>query len=358
MISKEKFKKPNLFMYILFIIVFFILFAVALFFFFKSPVDSESREEVTLTLKSGTSTKEMANILKENDLIRNPLFFSLYVKIFEEESLKAGIYLLSPSMSMNEIVDSLVEGSNISEDTVSLTFKEGQWIIDYAKTISENTNITYDEVINLMKDKEYINELINKYWFLTPDILNENIYYPLEGYLAPNTYFFKDKDVELKEIINTLLDQSDLILSKYKNKIDNVHYTLSMASMAEMEATKLEDMKMIVGVFNNRLNAGMNIGSDVTTHYAIQSPFSIELTVDQLNASNPYNTRAADMSGKMPVGPVCNVSEPSINAAVNPTINDNYFFVADKNGKIYFTKTYEEHLTKIEEIKSEGNWIW
>ena len=46
-----------------------------------------------------------------------------------------------------------------------------------------------------MNDSSYIKSLIEKYWFLTDSILDSNIYYPLEGYLAPDTYHFDNKDV-------------------------------------------------------------------------------------------------------------------------------------------------------------------
>ena len=37
-------------------------------------------------------------------------------------------------------------------------------------------------------------EINQKYWFLTDDILTDGIYYPLEGYLAPETYFLTQED--------------------------------------------------------------------------------------------------------------------------------------------------------------------
>ena len=54
-----------------------------------------------------------------------------------------------------------------------------------------------------MKDREYVKTLIPDYWFLTDEILNQNIYYPLEGYLAPDTYYFDNKDVDIKDIVVT-----------------------------------------------------------------------------------------------------------------------------------------------------------
>ena len=53
----------------------------------------------------------------------------------------------------------------------------------------------------------------------------------------------------------------------------SVHQILTLASMVESEGITLEDRKNIAGVFINRLNKKMSLGSDVTTYYA----FKIEL---------------------------------------------------------------------------------
>ncbi len=128
--------------------------------------------------------------------------------------------------------------------------------------------------------------------------------------------------------------------------------------MLELEGTNSTNRKMIAQVFYNRLNLGMNLGSDVTTYYAFQEEMDKDLTAKQFNTSNPYNTRAKNMNGKLPVGPICNPSISSIDASFNPTDNDYLFFVADKHGKIYYTKTEKEHLNKVAEIKEKGDWIW
>ena len=159
-----------------------------------------------------------------------------------------------------------------------------------------------------------------------------------------------------------LLDQTDKILTPYKEKISasgkSVHYYLTMASITELEGLNEKDRKMIVGVFNNRLAKNMNLGSDVTTYYGIQKNMTSDLTVQQFAQSNAYNTRASNMAGKLPVGPICNPSTISIDASINPTDNNYLFFVADKNGKVYYTMTNKEHEQAIKEIKQAGNWIW
>ena len=115
---------------------------------------------------------------------------------------------------------------------------------------------------------------------------------------------------------------------------------------------------MIAGIFENRLNAGMNLGSDVTTYYAFQIKMTEPLDGSLFQTSNPYNTRAADMGGKMPVGPICNPDESSIISAVSPTENDYYYFVADSEKNIYYSRNDAEHQATIDRLKKEGKWLW
>ena len=62
------------------------------------------------------------------------------------------------------------------------------------------------------------------------------------------------------------------------------------------------------------------------------------------------------MAGLLPIGPICNPSIESIKAVLNPTDHNYYYFVADKTGKTYFSKTANEHVKKVNQLKSEGLW--
>lgn len=323
-----------------------------------SPVDKKSMATYEVVVKQGMSTSEIANLLKEKNLIRNSFFFKVYMKLNRKQTIKAATYDLKKSMDLDTIVSLLEVGK--ANDDISITFKEGKTIKDYAKVLSTNTNISEEDFLAKMKDKTYLTSLINSYWFLTDDILNDDIYYGLEGYLAPDTYNFKDKDVSIEEVIKTLLDQEEKNLESYKNKVNkaNIHDILTLASMAELEGVKEKDRKMIVGVFQNRLSKNMNLGSDVTTYYAFSEDMTKDLISEMFNTYNPYNTRSSQMAGKLPVGPICNPSKSSIEASINPTSSDYYYFVADKNGNVYYTKTSSEHSAKVKELKDKGDWIW
>lgn len=358
--KKRKLKKPV--KIVLGIIVFFIsaiLIGILLFNFLLGPVSNESKE-VLFEVESGSSVYSVGEKLKEQGLIKNDIAYKIYVRLNGVNEYKAGIYKLDKSYSTKHIIE-LLTGDYYERNGITITFKEGITIRDVAKEIASQTTISESEFYAVLEDDAYIDSLIEKYWFLTDDIKSEDIYYPLEGYLFPETYTF-GYNVTLEEIIEVMLDQTDKIFSKYRSLIDqnsySIHELATLASMVESEGILDEDRKMIAGVFYNRLNAGMSLGSDVTTYYAFKVDIGErDLTKSEINTYNPYNTRGPGMAGKLPVGPISNFGESSFSAVLTPTNSDYYYFVADKSGKTHFTKTYEEHQVLINELKEAGNWI-
>lgn len=352
-------RKPKPLLIAILVISILLLICGGTWIYLSSPIDKNNTEVIEVEIASGTSTSQIGSILKEKKVIRSELLFKVYIKLYSVKSLKADTYQLKQDMNLSEVIKTLEDGSNYNPNLVKLTFKEGQRITDYAKVISEHTNHNYDEVLQRFKDADYMKKLISDYWFLTDAILDYNIYYPLEGYLAPDTYHFENKDVSVDSIIETMLDEMEKKLEPYKNVLGTkVHEYLTMASIVELEGTNTVNRKMIVGVFNNRLQRGMNLGSDVTTYYGLQAAMTSDLSTEQFASVNGYNTRSVTMIGKLPVGPICNSSDSSIEASIHPTENDYLFFVADKHGNIFYTKTNKEHDQKVAEIKAKGDWIW
>jgi len=247
------------------------------------------------------------------------------------------------------------------DETITITFKEGKNMRYIAQEIAKNTNNTANDVYKLLKDENYLTSLKDKYGFLTDEIKNQNIYYPLEGYLYPDTYTFENKDVNVKTIFEKMLDQMSKVLTENKSKIreskHTVHEVLTIASIIELEGTNKDNKSKIAGVIFNRLAANMSLGSDVTTYYAIRVDMGERnLYAKEINTYNAYNTRGPNMAGKLPVGPICNPSKESIEAALNPSNEKYLYFVADKNGEIYFSNTYEQHQETIASLKRKGLW--
>jgi len=339
------------------------LFSIGIFCFsvyyycFSGTANEEILE--TVVIEPGSITMIASN-LKEKDFIRSELAFKAYIKLTGKSNLKAGTYSLSKDMGLIEIVNILEKGNNINEDEIQILFKEGLNMRKITKVITENTNNTEDMVYGVLRDREYLNGLIDKYWFLNDDILNGDVYYSLEGYLFPSTYYFSSKDVSVKTIFETMLDEMERRLEDYKEKINisdnSFHEILTLASIIELEGVTQEDRKGIAGVFYNRLGSGMNLGSDVTTYYAARIDMSDrDLYKDELNDCNNYNTRCSTFKG-LPISPICSPSFDSIVAAISPNDSDYYYFVADKNKKVYFSKTLNEHNNTIAKLKRQGLW--
>lgn len=310
-----------------------------------------------IIVQEGSGVSKIATMLEENGIIKSAFACKIYCKLNNITNLQAGIYDFESYSDTPKILEKMQLGDVVST-SVNITFIEGKNMKWYAKAIAEKTNNTEEDVFNTLEDEEYIDSLIEKYWFLTNEIKNEDIYYPLEGYLLPDTYTFESVDVSVKEIFNVILNFTDKFLTEYKDKFKyTVHQTLTLASMAELEGKSLEDREEIIGVFLNRVEKKMSLGSDVTTYYAFGVDMAeSDLTVKQINTYNPYNTRGPNMISKIPIGPICNMSKNAIRAALNPKETDALYFVADKTGKVYFTNSDSEHTQKIKELKSEGLW--
>ncbi len=322
------------------------------------PISSNSKI-INFEVEKGSTVYGIANELKKDNLIRSVLAYKIYVKLHRINDLKYGSFSLSKNMSTKDIIKALSRYGK-SKDIV-ITFYEGKNMRQIANIIEGKTNNSSEDVIKLVTDHEYVTSLMKKYWFLDDVVLNSNIYYPLEGYLFPNTYNFINKDVSISTILETMLSQTEVILGKYKKDIESnkysVHEILTLASVVESEGMTLEDRKSIASVFINRLNTGMALGSCATTYYAAKVDMAErDLYLREINMNNPYNTRNTNMNGKLPIGPICNPSEDAIKAVLYPNTTNYYFFVSDKNRRIHFAKTYSEHTRIISDLQKSGNW--
>ena len=328
---------------------------------YTSPVGG-SNEIIEVTIPEHSSGEKIGQILEEKELIRSTTFFKIYLKLFNIKKLNNGTYKFNKEMSLKEIVDELQKTNYNNENEISITFKEGINMRQIATVIANNTDNTYDDVMNLLKDTEYLKSLVNDYWFITDKILDSKIYYPLEGYLFPETYRFKSKSVTVKEIFEKLLKQTDIILTKYKTEIDsskyNVHEILTIASIVEKEIGSNEEYrKNVASVFINRLNRGMSLGSDVTTRYSLKIDDATQVLKKSEYASvNAYNTRSSTMAGKLPAGPISTISEGSISAVLNAPKTDYIYFIANiKTGETFFyTNAREFEAKKAELSKING----
>lgn len=316
-----------------------------------------SNDKVEFTVEVGSNYYNVIDALDEKGLIKNKLCFKLYIKLNNKNNIQAGKYLLDKNMSVKEIVNIFSSGSTYNPNVISITFKEGLNIRGIATVIGENTDNSYDSVLELLKDENYLNEVINNYWFITNDIKNKDIYYSLEGYLFPDTYQI-DKTKSVKEIFKIMLDRMEKELDKYKKEIDNSKYTvheiLTLASVIEKEG-KTKDFKNISSVFHNRLDINKKLESCATTYYGMGLDFNEVgiATAEMTSSNNPYNTYK--IIG-LPVGPIASPGSKAIESAINPIESDLLYFLSDNEGVTYFFVEYIDHQNKQQQLINEGKW--
>ena len=336
-----------------------LLIFAALSFFFLSPVNRNYEGYTLFEVQSGWGTSRIADELEEEGLIRSSFFFKLFMLI-NDRSLYAGTYRLSQSMSVYDIIRTLNSTDSLENETLTITFIEGRRVTDFARSIATTFDFEEEEVLSRLSDVEFIEELIEQYWFLTDEILQEGIKQPLEGYLFPDTYNFR-VDVTIDDIIHTMLRTMESRLEIFKEDIELSNYTvhefLTLASLIELEVPTPGDRVMVSGILYNRLRQSIPLGLCVTVHYAVGTPLSEPLTISQINTCSPFNTRGICAIPGLPIGPIANPSLSSITAVVEPEEHDYLFFVSDRYMRMYYNRTYAAHNQTVRDLRAQGLWL-
>ncbi len=272
-----------------------------------------------ILIPHGSSIDKTAQILKEENIIKNPEIFKFWTK-FRYKKIKSGDYLFKAPENLWTVSRRLAGGKH-GLTIVKILVKEGETRKQIAKTLS----------------KKMLRFNIDKFLLLTEG---------KEGYLFPDTYHFLPNATEEK-IVKTMLDNFNKKISKYKQDIEMSKMTLNeiitLASLVEREAGNKKDRKMIAGVLLNRLRIGMPLQVDVTWFYTHNKGTPGITLKDLSDKNNPYNTYRHK---GLPPTPIGSPSISSIEAVLHPTINSYLFYLADRKGRTYYSKTYTEHLRK------------
>ena len=312
-------------------------------------VEPGSEEEVVVDIPNGSGASMIVEILDEAGLVRNKTCAKINAKIGGYNSLQANTYIFNKGMSFQQIMKVINEGNFDYLSKESVEVKDGARLTQVAAAISEQLPYSSDEILAKWNDKEYLNQLIEKYWFLTDDILDKDVMNPLEGYLYADTYYVTSGSDTIEGFTEMCLDRMDTELTARKDQIEasgfSVHEFLTLTSIVTKEATA-GDQAAVAGVFMNRLDQGMSLGSDVTVGYIFDID-RVELKQSQLDSDNPYNTRK--FAG-LPPGPISTVIGDAMDAVLNYEKSDDLFFFADENGKVHFFKTQEDFSKGIEDI--------
>jgi len=296
-----------------------------------SPRGSSNNQLVVVTIESGTTPHQIAELLQNKQVIRNAAAFDIYTRLArKQDMLQAGTYRLNPAESTPDIVEHLVKGT---VDNFSVTFLPGGTLQQHYKVL-ENAGYSTSEIDAAFK-KTYVSPLFDT----KPDSTD------LEGYIYGETYQFNagatvEQILErtFSEYLNAI--QENKIVEGLKQQNLTLYQGITLASIIQREVNNADDQKQVAQVFYSRLATGMVLGSDVTYQYAADK-LGVERDV---NLDSPYNTRRYQ---GLPPGPISSPGLGALMAVANPAGGDYLYFLSGDDNVTYFARTYAEHEANI-----------
>jgi len=259
-----------------------------LYYFLSAPYSSK---DVIVHISSGESVNSIALELKNTNAIRNDFTLKLFIKLLKSgKGVISGDYLFKKNSPVYIVAWQLGRGHHNIEP-IKVTIREGLTNAQIALTLA-------DKLSGFRKDL-FLSNAENK-----------------QGYLFPDTYFFFPLDTA-GEIIEKL---SNNFLNKTKN-LNISSQIITMASILEGEAGGKEDVGIISGILWKRIS--------------LQMPLQVDID------KSTYTTKG------LPLKPLNNPGLLSIEAAVSPIDSPYLYYLHDKNGKVHFAVTFEEHKRNI-----------
>ncbi len=294
-----------------------------------APVNKNNKKEITFVIGKNQSVRTIANSLKKENLIKDPIaFFILVERLGLDKKIQAGDHRLSQAMTAEEVARSLTLATN----DVWITIPEGYRGQEIADALEKEI-------------RTYKNS-----WRKT---LEEN-----EGYLFPDTYLIP-KTAEINQIVSILRNNfNNRFIEIEKNKrpdLDNGEI-VRVASLVEREARHNVDRPLVASVIYNRLKIGMKLDIDATVQYVLgyqedeKRWWKKGLTNEDLTISSPYNTYR---NPGLPPAPISNPGIAALSAAANPAQTNYLYYISDKKGVNHYAQTLEEHNANKEKHLSD-----
>lgn len=328
------------------------------YFYIKSAlgaVDPDSDEQIEVEIPLGSSTTDIADILEEHGLIKNSDIFRMYIKFKNHTDFQAGEYVLSPSLTLDEIIAELKSGVLMEEPLYRITIPEGKTVEEIAKIFANRLSFSEEEFLDAVHDEQFLQQLIEKYPdLLSNEILNDELYVPLEGYLFAGTYDIYEEDPSVESIIDMMVECTDSLMQSKIEEVNEtdftIHEILTLASVVERESKFSEDRPKVAQVYLNRLEKDMKLQSDITAFYGIEHKAVV--TYEDIEIDTPYNTYVID---GLPIGPINSPSEEAIDAVLNPEGEDfsKLYYFSRPNGETFYSDTLEEHNRIRQEYRHE-----
>lgn len=299
----------------------------------RSSADSRIR----VSIEQGATAETIGKELEEKGVIKSGLAFQLYVKqAGKRDTLQAGNYLFSPTQSVKEIVEWLVEGK---VDSYNLTILPGKSLMEIKdKLVKDGFEAA---AIDTAFKKTYNHPLLKD----KPTGVN------LEGYIFPETYQITSETTVEQLLVKTFDEfyqrvKTENVAPALASRGLNLHQAFTLASLVQLEVPNDSDRRQVAQVFEKRLKDSMPLGSDVSFIYAAKltgQPISVDI-------DSPYNTRKYK---GLPPGAVANFNFSALKAVSDPAAGDFLYFVSGDDGVTHFSRTFEEHQKNIEQYCTE-----
>ena len=273
----------------------------------------------TVIIKPGSSMMSAARQLEKSGAVKSADAFVRRAKIFgASNTIKAGEFVIPAKASNADILSILTDGKTVQR---MVSIPEGMPSIMVYERLMAN------------------------------DQLTGRISIPAEGSVLPDSYAF-DKNEPRAAVLKRMQDAMTKTMAELwaKRSPSAMAKTpleaLTLASIVEKETALKSELRIVSGVYSNRLRTGMRLQADPTIIYPITKGKSLgrRIRKSEIADVNDYNTYA--MAG-LPKGPIANPSRAAIAAVLNPQRTSAYYFVADGKGGHIFADTLQEHNANV-----------
>ena len=332
-------------------------------------------EAICIQVDRGSNMRSLSETLLNNKAITNASIFRIGAEYQDKSAkLKAGSFLLSENISMEEITNIVTKGgantcgseivyriginafqaqvrelnpkTKLFEEKLSVAMEEA--IPEQFSELSKRSGIRHRVAMAEGVTSHKVVEALNKISVLSGEIRN----LPAEGTLAPDSYEIQSGDDRQTIIVRMQEAQENFLRNAWDFRakdlpLENQKQALILASIIEKETGIAAERGLISSVFLNRLNRGIPLQTDPSVIYGITRGKYIlgrGLLQTELRKKTPWNTY---LNQGLPPTPIANPGRASIEAAVAPTDSDYIFFVADGTGGHAFAVTLAEHNQNV-----------
>ncbi len=266
--------------------------------------------------------------LEKGKIIKSATAARVYTKWKKSPStVRVGTYELGGQMTVGQVIAALQKPVRRM-----VRLPETNWAARTANLIEKNELGTSTEYMSFVKNP---GEFAKEFDFPFPTD-------SLEGYLYPDTYDLPPL-MPAKAVIRRQLENFQKRVWEGLDKPKDLHRTIIIASMVEMEVARDEERPMVAAVIENRLRLGMLLQIDAAINYGLQKWRPLTYA-DYRNVDSPYNLYRHK---GLPPGPICSPSIKSIRAAIKPDNHNYLYYVALPSGRSLFAETYDQHLKNV-----------